>query len=883
MSVPHSQVEEPQVDGDNPSHPQPDATSPRKRRRRAPTTGAADDCFACQERLVKCDRRRPYCTPCLDLGKDCSGYKTALTWGVGVASRGKLRGLSLPIASSKKAASSHHNDEDTPESPPRKMTKTQSVQKESSSRIEQPEEVRFTSPASTTTTTPTTYGFVNIDPTASASSASTPSFASHNLDWRRPQSLSHARNARVGDRKPRRHTLQPISVSAMHPARDYGVMPMTASVVGGYGHHDFGLSSQISPLVPSFSGYEISQSPKAFAESSSAPYETNFAAGHLPWTNQDMMHSGLPDVSHQTSADVNGGHMAHVEHFVPMHQDLVSSPTAIAGSASHAPLLRGSVFEDYANNTRSTLVPDDVGDHTFYNMAQPMETFAVGKTPRLQYLIEHYSRAVSPLIIASGDLADPLSNRILRLASNDEHLQHAIAALALCNLRTGKAQKLSSNIEGFQSDCGHSRAHPERKSSLVNGTVEGFSDASTGEHSSEELLYKVEAIQTLSERLAHPVCQQDDSVLATLLILCLYHVCDTGVAKFKTQLLEVKRLVALQKDFEEVDKQATNWLTMMFTWFDTMGNSVNDKGSQSISDERDASSLRGDEWALENLAGCDSRLFKLITKLGRLNVLSQNRSASQSQASSRHSSLSAAHPSTSPALKDYYSMSSSNFTPPPAAMTAAGWSNVRDLPQHHPPTPSPSPPRTHQFLTEWHELYHALTSWTPPSFSPSCRSGPYYDYNETVHISNAFRYTALIYLSHLLHPSAANADGASQDLVSKAVYHISHIASDVFILWPLFITGTESVGRETRGLIRHRCLTWKRESGFFNSVSTLEVLGSMWNDIPPADADRRRRDKGSKEGEGQGLAAGMSVEEFNGQAFPWRKAMQRADGEYIAV
>ena len=31
---------------------------------------------------------------------ECSGYKTQLTWGVGVASRGKLRGLSLPVAKS---------------------------------------------------------------------------------------------------------------------------------------------------------------------------------------------------------------------------------------------------------------------------------------------------------------------------------------------------------------------------------------------------------------------------------------------------------------------------------------------------------------------------------------------------------------------------------------------------------------------------------------------------------------------------------------------------------------------------------------------------------------------------------------------------------------
>ena len=82
------------------------AAAVRKRRRRTPAGGAADDCFTCSKRNVKCDRRRPYCSQCLEVGNECSGYKTQLTWGVGVASRGKLRGLSLPIAKAPPAAGS---------------------------------------------------------------------------------------------------------------------------------------------------------------------------------------------------------------------------------------------------------------------------------------------------------------------------------------------------------------------------------------------------------------------------------------------------------------------------------------------------------------------------------------------------------------------------------------------------------------------------------------------------------------------------------------------------------------------------------------------------------------------------------------------------------
>lgn len=73
------------------------ASPAKKRRRRAPATGAAEDCFTCRAKGIKCDRRRPYCGPCLEVGNDCRGYRTQLTWGVGVASRGKLRGLHVPV------------------------------------------------------------------------------------------------------------------------------------------------------------------------------------------------------------------------------------------------------------------------------------------------------------------------------------------------------------------------------------------------------------------------------------------------------------------------------------------------------------------------------------------------------------------------------------------------------------------------------------------------------------------------------------------------------------------------------------------------------------------------------------------------------------------
>jgi hypothetical protein len=100
------------------------ASLPRKRRRRTAATGAADDCFTCRKRSIKCDRKRPYCTQCLEIGKDCSGYQTKLTWGVGVASRGKLRGLSLPIINSTKKASADDSKDQATSAPKREVSPT---------------------------------------------------------------------------------------------------------------------------------------------------------------------------------------------------------------------------------------------------------------------------------------------------------------------------------------------------------------------------------------------------------------------------------------------------------------------------------------------------------------------------------------------------------------------------------------------------------------------------------------------------------------------------------------------------------------------------------------------------------------------------------------
>jgi hypothetical protein len=64
------------------------------------------DCRVCNRRRIKCDRRLPTCNKCEKRGLQCSGYGLILKWDQGIASRGNLKGKSLPLPSKKRSTTS---------------------------------------------------------------------------------------------------------------------------------------------------------------------------------------------------------------------------------------------------------------------------------------------------------------------------------------------------------------------------------------------------------------------------------------------------------------------------------------------------------------------------------------------------------------------------------------------------------------------------------------------------------------------------------------------------------------------------------------------------------------------------------------------------------
>ncbi|KAI4161936.1 MAG: hypothetical protein LQ342_004384 [Letrouitia transgressa] len=865
MSETALQTEKPEV------APEQSPTSPRKRRRRAPTTGAADDCFACQERQTKCDRRRPYCTQCLDQGKDCSGYKTTLTWGVGVASRGKLRGLSLPIAKSKKvAADSDVKTEGKKRSASAQLTKLGPTRNES----QQPTvQTAFEAPdpeAGSGGTRTTTFNFVNIDPASTAS----PMLPPPSLDWRTPTSQARANLPRPTPKRARRHSLQPLHVPALHSFRDLGGVPMTANNLGGYGDHDYEFSVQCSPITPMFTGYGPTSPPYKELQPQhplvQSPCEGDLMGGHesIGW-HRDSMASSL--CSDPSSRDYGEDETFFADPIVANtlddllsnQQALQHQPHAIQLVAEPTMISADGKLPSHSQQSMD-LVPDDCGAHPSLSLSRQLPSQPIGKTPEMRFLIEYFERVISPVIVAFDSPTNPYRSHILRLAVESETLQHAIAALSASNLRLRRGHNPLNHSRQSISDSRYGLS--VRKSSIAHSIMDAgrdhVSQTPANEPSVEELYHKTASIRALNQQLADPKRRTDDSILATLLILCLYHICDTGVAKFKTQFAGVKKILAMRGGTSGLNSKATNWLTIMFTWFDAMTATVNDREGQLEGDEVDWTVLNGDKWALENLAGCDGKLFKTIAKLGRLNLLSQCKPVGDHPSRSspgRHQPVAAG-----PRTQDYYSMSYNQFD-------GNGWARLLNEDELHIEAPDS---RT-QFWKEWAEVRKKLQEWqldasSLESLDSAASPGDRVDLS---HISESFRYSALLYTERLAYPHLPSMHSNFQSLVTQALYHISNVKSDVFLLWPLFITGTECVDEESRRLIRQRCLDIQKDSGFFNNISGLELLEQVWQDDTSNDF-------------GLGLETGMGAQErasVGGEGFKWRKAMERVDGEYIVV
>ncbi|OQE44255.1 hypothetical protein PENCOP_c002G01604 [Penicillium coprophilum] len=774
----------------------------RKRRKRTVVSGAPDDCFACSKRGARCDRRRPYCSQCLDLGRECSGYKTTLTWGVGVASRGKLRGQKLPVMESKGKL---------PQNAAKSQPKT--------------------------------------------SSSSGPSSQV-------PCNASVAMPSSTGPEMP--------SFAARAPSvKLEGSPPMMPA--------PFGMSSNMAWAMDM-------PDPQSWSSTLAAPP----AILGLPLPSRPI----IPNNKSQNMTPEP-----------PLLYAPIQSPTANFGSLvwpTAAPFSRQAATPPASQDTDEEDVKHDPNYHILWNAAhspslsQLLLARSVGRTPRIRYLISYYAEVIAPMIVAFDTPTNPFRTHVIRLAMESEALQEAIATLSTSNLRQRREHNHLST----------ERTLPARMSSMAHRalTDEDFQDrygiSMVEGYMREENHHRGMAVKALNADLADPRRRMSDSVLATLLMLCLFHSCDTGVGSFREQFAGVTRLLAIRMRHSRVISDDLKWFIRMFSWFDTLTATTNDRDVQLRGTCLEISSITDGEWGLENLAGCDGRLFKLISQLGRLNLLSQDQKPNLSRPNDAAVST----------------------TSLPPNMLLPGWETVVPnpgmgcVPEYgfSLPTPPQSSdscrrPSSPAFWTEWYSLRQRLESWrfdppvqaafpSPPLsastmtwnsttyMAPQNSSSPYQvapeNLRDVYQISECFRHAALLYCERLAEPTLPSCHGRIQHLVQLAMHCIITVQSDVYLLWPLFIVGSECVQDDHRSIIRNRCKDISKDSGFINNISCLELLERIW-------AENSDESSFPVYPSGFGppppLSGGRAP--ASSQAFRWSRVMlaKRGDGEYMVA
>lgn len=452
--------------------------------------------------------------------------------------------------------------------------------------------------------------------------------------------------------------------------------------------------------------------------------------------------------------------------------------------------------------------------------------------PRIRGLLDYYDKAICPVVVAFDGTASPNPYRtyILNLAMQDVGLQHAIAALSLNNMRMKEAGVLPRFLTATS---------PDMDEEILDAVI-------VSPPTAEETGYKASSVKLLNQRLTSAMSARDDSVLATLLVLCLFHVSDSGFSKFKVQLAGVRKLLLLRGQM--MHTEFISWVEIFFAWFDAMTSAVNDREVEISGECIDLNTFTGNLAAPEQYSGCDSRLFKLISRLGRLNLLAQEKPVSAEM--------------QRPYERNFMTMndfSNNGYSMDSESMFEDGNGTNQTLDQDH----------RAAFWREWREIRRGLAQselehmQAPYMISLHTLSTPQRD---MLNISECFRLAALLYTERLAHPELPSSNDNFQGIVAQALFHIAQISENScmtkFMLWPLFIIGTECIEETHRHLIQKQIISIYNESGFYNNLSGLRVLLKIWKEN----------------------RTGMEVPVVDGtQAFRWRKAMDRVDGEYIII
>lgn len=477
--------------------------------------------------------------------------------------------------------------------------------------------------------------------------------------------------------------------------------------------------------------------------------------------------------------------------------------------------------------------------------------------------MDYYKITMAPSMVYIDGPHNPFRENIMRLAVNSHSLQHAICALSACNLRMKR--KLS---------LGHDTRELSDKLMAEKQAAESMGDNNIEDQSlSEEFQHRNLAVHLLNQQLNDPVKSCHDSVLATILLLCHYRMVESGVAKFHTQFAGVRKILAMRKSQQFAPSHDSAWMETLFTYFDAISASINDREAQLAPGFEGVSpDIQALPPGAENMVGCERELFKTIGKLGRLNLLSQHRPVqSMLSPSQMHDDVSQSHASMARSMGHSYKGSVGSigsvsrqqlYSPSTPRFDGNGFGSTLD--DDDMLTSAISSSATFDdhrllFWSEWKEARQELQNWQfdsvsvasslPGSPSPS-------QVRDLEYLSEAFRYAALLYTERLAGPNMPSSHTNFQNLVSQVVYYATSLetgsTAEKFLLWPLFVAGSECVNELQQKIIRTKCRDIMSRSGYMNNLAALDVLEKLWSGDFKSGTDLRRHSQCAKMGNGRG-------------------------------
>lgn len=443
----------------------------------------------------------------------------------------------------------------------------------------------------------------------------------------------------------------------------------------------------------------------------------------------------------------------------------------------------------------------------------------------MPFFMDYYTNTLCPSMVYIDSPNNPYRERILQLATNSPSLRHAICALSACNLRMRRKLSLGHDTHELSA-----KLTAEKQAAELVGDIH-IEDPAL----SEEYQHRNLAVHLLNQQLNDPVKSSHDSVLATILLLCHYRMVESGIAKFHTQFAGIKKILSMRKSRQLSSSDESGWTEELFTYFDAISASINDREAQLSTP--DVSGLAADGFALrpgaENMVGCERELFKTISKLGRLCLLAQHRPVSPSTTpgdgiprSHTPFDISMGHGHKG-SIGSAMGQSMDGF----GAMLSED--DYMNSVSRSPPT---NEGQRSVFWTEWREARTALQNWQfnansvaanlPGSPSPA-------QVRDLGALSEAFRYAALLYTERLVSPNLPSNHSNFQNLVSQVVYYVTSIeagsAAEKFLLWPLFVAGSECVNELQQNIVRTKCREMMTRSGYMSNLSALEVLERLWS------------------------------------------------------